>query len=255
VKLFSKQPSEKPLRTLHEREIQERLYGSYRAGTSPSGGSFGHPPDASQVGTSRLAEPRVWLFWLRFVYSWLQGPVTRVLKSFPFGTAGALASLVVLSIISFQIGSKWFGGTRAPSEGVTVHQEAPALSPSVPADLVEDEGVRALSAASTLPPQEGTGAVTLAQDKVPVFVPNLKTYAVQVCTYERERDATRLTKQLAQMKFEAFYLPMRSGRERRSYYVVFLGREGTYASAQSRLKQFTGTEIFGDFSDAFIRVL
>ena len=78
-------------------------------------------------------------------------------------------------------------------------------------------------------------------------------YAVQICTYQKESDAKSLSQELKNSNFSAFYLKMQGSQNKNPYFVVFLGKDESYAGANQELKQFRNSEQYQRFPDAFIR--
>ena len=107
------------------------------------------------------------------------------------------------------------------------------------------ESAKALSKKTDQP-----AAVPPAQDKPLSEASKKAYYAVQICTYQKETDAKALEEELKRSNFSAFSLRMQG---KIPYYVVFIGKDESYAGANEKLKEFRASDQYQKFPDAFIR--
>ncbi|OGX02995.1 MAG: hypothetical protein A3G87_05020 [Omnitrophica bacterium RIFCSPLOWO2_12_FULL_50_11] len=254
MKFILKTPVKRDLHVLNEREIQERLYGSFRTGRgSAPGGTIEGEGEMPKLRFSPPGEANHWAKRFQALYARVRNSVTNSSKLIPLRSAGMAAGVVLSGAILFLAVSRWFPSDRSGRQEPGMATGAALVSSERSAEPRET-GVGLESADTTLPtavkvnfsPPDETEKLADGMNKV---------YAVQVCTYQRESDAVRLTKQLQEMNFKPFYRRMVSRQFRTSYYVVFLGQDPTYAGAQSLLRKFQRTDLFTDFSDSFIQSL
>ncbi|MBI4372979.1 MAG: SPOR domain-containing protein [Candidatus Omnitrophica bacterium] len=244
MKLFEKKINGESLQTLDEKEIQKRLYGRYHLETaSKAAVSKAHHSKIPSLELPKTLKPSVpSASFIKGFASQIQGAFVSGIKKFPWALAGIVLAALTLSIISLQILSIWFGTVResAPEKN-TVRESKIEVSSSKP---VPAGSSSALSSAT----------VTERERPTPISaLPQKRYYAVQVCTYQKESDAVRLTDELKNENFDAFYLRMASSQQRQPHYVVFLGKEETYAATNSKLNAFKKSRYFQQFSDSYIR--
>jgi hypothetical protein len=233
VKLFSKKPDTKPLKTLNEREIQERLYGTYHGDQARA---HSNSTPVSVVSKVEITRPELSVFIKSAqekVPFNLSALILKRLKQFPWKFAGILIGSVLGALFVFHLLSFWIGSfteaqsilevTKAPLNEANIEKKSLVVPVSLPSGI------------ESTPPSEVT---------------RKKHYVVQVCTYFRESDARRLTQELASLNFPAFYQKVSSG-----HYLVFLGKEETYSAAEAQLQKFKTTKQFESFPDSFISSL
>lgn len=220
MKLHSQKGKKVPVHILNEQEIQERLYGRYHKSSvalkeAPrlAGQAELTPPHLETAETPLWKEARAWV-----------GRAARAfagfLKMLPWKLASALGIALAATIF---------------------------LSQSVPV-WVHEWNVNQNEVKVT-PVQEHVPAAPIK--KPPVSIQ--KFYTVQVCTYQRERDAQDLVHQLQGMGLPAFSQKTSARDQGIALHLVFLGRSATYAEAKNQLEEFRKSSLFHKFSDSFIR--
>jgi len=159
-------------------------------------------------------------------------------KALPWRSAVGLGIGLAIALALFRFASFWLGHWTGPSlapPGVTGQprpEPVEAEGRSVPARAVES--------------QSTPGSFRAGTDQQ-------KAYAIQVCTYQRERDAQQLTNELRGLNFSAFYQRILSPDQKIPFYLVFLGRTESYAAAKAQLEQFRRTALYQKFTDSFVR--
>lgn len=244
MKLLSKKSGrEASFHVLNEKEIQERLYGRYHRETMSRG---------REVGTNSLLSPAGSGPRGSTVFSLSQRLVPflktcreftfALVRKFPWKFAVAITGLLGASLIVFPLISFWFAKAKSVMDASQ--------------KVVQEEIQTNPTETAMVPPvsRPVPVSVTQSQSNAPI-VPKRKYYAVQVCTYERERDARQLTSELRNMNFPAFYRRFLSTRHGIPHYVVFLSQEESFTGANARLNEFRKTKHFLTFSDSFIRSL
>lgn len=259
MKFVLKKLVKSELRVLNEREIQERLYGSYRGSTgSTDGQSIGTVESMPKLRFSPPQNLSVWVEWFQPAMARISKGMTSFSTRISPRLAGIVMALILFFTVSFFAISHGFRSNSStrykPMMTSTTELVTSELSETLHGTRID---VGSIGAQATLPvSRDSREADLLPMDATEKPADRMSTvYAVQICTYQRESDAIRLTKQLEEMNFKPFYRRMISHQLRTPFYVVFLGQESTYAGAQSLLKQFQKTELFRDFSDSFIRSL
>lgn len=232
MKFFLKKPSEDSLQSLNEEEIQKKLYGTFHKNTGSQNTSvtFNTPkqtpftrPQSTDRSPSELDES----------IKALTDRITKAVQSFPWRFSLVVVGLIILSIYSFDFLSGAIHRLSQPKPS----QEA-AISQT--AQSTEKASVKTESSKVT-PKKSAQSAVASPQ----------KTYyAVQICTYQKEADAKALVSELKNSNFSTFYLRMQG---KIPYYVVFLGKNESYAGAHEKLKEFRASDQYQKFPDAFIR--
>ena len=258
MKLFTKKEEGESLRILNEKEIQKRLYGKYHLEQNAQTPTLKTHSDSSQLEVPKLSKPFVFPAYFKVFAARMQGLLVATTKKFPWKFAMIVTGALTLAVILLQVLSIWFGRIKpsSPPETSAVKTEktnaaAGELKAVESKKIMKtEEGKIELASTSPLSVVTDTKPETLAQK---VEMPKRKYYAVQVCTFQREQDAQRLTTELRGLSFEAFYLRMGSSQQRQPHYVVFLSREETYAAADSKLNTFRKTRSFEQFSDSYIR--
>ncbi len=256
MKLFSKKSNSEPLKALNEREIQERLYGRYHAGSLKTNAASANTAVLHKVEVKSRLEPsssqpsqKV----LPFNFSAL---FFKFQKRFPWKFSGLLIGSVIGGVFVFQLLSFWMGtlSRSAQSISASVRKTTPSQIQTSAIEVKKKPMAGVKPAEKALPPQtmtptsEAKPAPPRASD-----TPKKRYYAVQVCTYFRESDARELAQELTALNFPAFYQHVSSGSQNVHHYLVFLGKEETYSAAEAKLEVFKKTKQFQSFPDSFIR--
>jgi hypothetical protein len=264
INLFSFFDRDQP-KVLNEKEIQEKLYGHYRKGTVPKKTSVQQgvsaqklellPPVAEKIRVTEQLHDG-WRVMVR---------VSReTAEKIPWRFMSVVAGVLLCSFFVFQFASTFMEHTNLnglSQKRLSVIQRAEVKAKQSP---VTNALENPLSYNAALPEVVDTDESALSmqiaeREQTDLFSNNtaslIRMYAVQVCTYQREDDAARLTGELKTFNFDAFYKAMQSRGRRLPYYVVFLGQDENFAGAQALLKEFKNTSLFSDFSDSFIRSL
>ena len=258
MKFFSKKSEPASPKTLNEKEIQKRLYGRYHREGSPEASGKTVSAISPQLEIPRVRKSLPSTHLTKDISVKVLGATSRVAKKIPWGYAvivlGALVALAVLfQVLSMRLSKKQFAVQESLSQTKAVSPVAvtqPRQTEKRPAVKREPPQVPAVTPMKTVPPVPASPT-----PESPVSVSRSNYYAVQVCIYQRETDAAALTQKLKGMKFDAFYQRRLSPQQRVPRYVVFLGREKSYAEATSSLGEFKKTEAFNQFPDSFIRSL
>lgn len=238
MNLLSRKPKENSLGTLDEKQIQERLYGKYHKGGQPIAAPQARTEQTSFTPKGLTPPPKkieIYQEWKALSHAWGQA-FNQFAKGFPWKMIGSIGIALIASVLIAQNASRWLGHLR---------QTTPVTEPSKPAVQAVVTPVKKPLSSPGLSRSESVTTLTPP-------VAKQKHYAVQVCTYQRAKDAEELVKQLQGFNFSAFYKQTASQQERIPLYVVFLDRAETYAEAKAQLAEFRKTEIFQKFSDSFI---
>lgn len=223
---ISKKTSENPLRSLNEEEIQKKLYGKFhKSSQSQNSSSFNTSSTRPQAAQTEPQE------------SYLKKGIDT-LKSIPWKFTLITVGVVIVTIYLFQGMSEFF------------HQLSERKSAVPP--VIEKSVLVATPKAAPIVKTEVSKAVTPIESSKTIAVPKKNYYAVQICTYQKESDAKTLENELNKLGFAAFNLRMQ-GQHQTSYYVVFIGKNESYSSANNALKEFRKSEQYQRFPDAFIR--
>jgi hypothetical protein len=256
VKFFSKKSKPESLKTLNEREIQERLYGKYHADSPPkvtisksaSTATLTRPEIKSRLEPSFSSPPSQKAVSFRFSV-----PGIKFLKNFPWKFSGLVLGSLVGAIFLLQILSSWMDTLKKESVSIRVQKSA-VTSASTSAPKTANASIPAAK-----PLEEvllAKPVLSVSEPKPPalkaVETPKKKYYAVQVCTYFQESDARELTQKLKGLNFTPFYERVTSSQGT-LHYLVFLGKQETYSAAQSQLESFKKSSEFQSFQDSFIR--
>ncbi len=259
MNLLSQKSKEDSLNTLDEKQIQERLYGKYHKGNnSASVPSRIIPPPALTPKKSIPNKKKIDVAgeWKALAHAWAQA-FRRYGANFPWKMAGSLGIILIAAVLIVQSVGGWLADRKF--QGFVLHTQE--ISPSSePSETLPSVSIPAQKVASPqAPPASHRGDMPAANP--PAAKQSSETaakqrfYAVQVCTYQRIRDAQELVKQLQTLHFSAFYKQSFSQAERIPLYVVFLDRVPSYGQAKTQLAEFRKTELFQKFSDSFIQSL
>ena len=107
---------------------------------------------------------------------------------------------------------------------------------------------------TSIQPLSGAAAPTGISQAPPTPSWSEKPYVIQVCTYARQDYAEKLVGDLKGSAISAFSEPLQRPNGK-VFYAVFLGRFGTFGEAQARLEEFKKKPVAKDFLDSFIRTL
>lgn len=251
MNLLSHKPKEDSLNTLDEKQIQERLYGTYHKGSnsvSPAPRTAPPPPPALKESVPDEKKVDIAAEWKALAGAWAQA-FRHYGALFPWKMVGSIGIALIGAVLIVQSISGWFANRKFQDFAPQVQEASPRSKPAETAPSVSASSQKtALSSAGPSVSNAGAAVTNRPEAKQ-------KFYAVQICTYQRSRDAEELVKQLQQLRFSAFYKQSFSQAERIPLYVVFLDRVPTYAQAKTQLAEFRKTELFQKFSDSFIQSL
>lgn len=260
--LLGKKKDDEGLRPLTEREIQQKLYGGLRREEAPVAEE---PPVtirikvASVKGKAAVRAPQRKLSWtppkIKFRFPWREsltfsGKALRSGWELGRGTFRRVASgwgLGVLIVAALLLGIHTLNAYRAAAMKNSKFSFAPPVKLTRKA-----ERVTRLQPALSLPPA-GVAIEVPPPAEVPA-PPVEKGFVIQVCTYSREEDATRLVGVMEKENLPAFLKPLRRANGK-TFYPVFLGRFLSFREAQEKLKEFRQKSVSRDFTDSFVRAL
>ena len=273
---LGRRKGEDSLRPLTEREIQEKLYGSYL--TDQSGAE--QKSEARFVGSTRdstrkeklvilsprrktsFSAPKIsfkvpwrgilsFLFnGLRIVWDILKTLLVRVMTGWGIG---------VVAVVSIFLSIHMLNAYRATAmKNFKIHFE---LKPYRKRTIHErrhqvEQKVQAVGTSSVVltPTTPGPEVVVKDEAPPPVSVAGEKSYVIQICTYSREEDAQKLVEQIGQSNLSAFLQPVQRSSGK-TFYLVLLGRFESFTEAQAKLEEFRQNPIAKDFPDSFVRTL
>lgn len=237
MKFFLKKPSDVSLQSLNEEEIQKKLYGTFHKNTkshqnssvtfnTPKQAAFTRPQTSEQTPPSELDAN-------------IQQSIDKLLKgfqSFPWKFSLVVIGCLILGIYSLQFisGALHQFSKLKPSKQYMISATGQS---TVKASRKAEQ-----PAAAVPPPVQADKPLSEASKKA--------HYAVQICTYQKEADAKALEDELKKSNFSAFSLRMQG---KIPYYVVFIGKNESYAGANEKLKEFRSSDQYQRFPDAFIR--
>jgi cell division septation protein DedD len=252
VKLFSKKTNQEPLKTLNEREIQERLYGKYHA-DSPKVSATASVRTATlpKIEVKNRLEPSFSSQPSRKTASLdFASPVIKFFKAIPWKFAGLMLGSLVGIIFVLQILSSWMGSLKEESVSSRIKKSAAEFR-EVAQVKIEKASIPALGVKAETEAIQPIAETKPITPKAAAF--KKKYYAVQVCTYFQESDAKELTQKLNHLNFSAFYQRVYSNAQNTSHYLVFLGKEETQSAAQAQFQAFKKSPEFQSFPDSFVR--
>ncbi len=277
--------NEDSLRPLTEKEIQQKLYGSFYQNPSVLSEESERESTTSfrkekKVFTRPSKRPSFSLpkFSIRFPWRGIFSLIAKLFR-FIFGLLKATFSKVATGWgISILVVGLLFAGIYAlniyradvmkrpakPSARKIVprkrvyHEPTPLAVSETSASSVSDESVlKPPTPAVTASPVSAvvpTPAPAAPVVKAEPPVVTKKPYVIQVCTYARKDDADTLVGQMNAANLPAFVQPLERANGK-TFYPVFIGRFGTFREAQAKLKEFREKSISRDFPDSFIRAL
>ena len=230
MNLFIKKTSGDSLHSLNEEEIQKKLYGTFHKNTLSQNLSLKPSPSKSvPFIRPKVAEKPASDLVPQFKL--LAQKSVKTIQSFPWKFSIVTMGLVFLSIYSFQFIS---GAFQDFSKARTFQQ-------------VTTQNTKALEETVKSDPE-----TSVIQNQKSVVSPKKTFYAVQICTYQKESDAKSLARILKDLNFSSFYLRMYGSQNKIPYYVVFIGKNESYAAANEKLKEFRKSDQYQKFPDAFI---
>ncbi len=245
MKFFLKKQSEVSLQSLNEEEIQKKLYGTFHKNTksqnasvtfnTPKQSAFTRPQSSEPLPPSDLDAS-------------IKHSIDKILKgfqSFPWKFSIVVIGCLIFGIylLQFLSGAVHQFSKLKPSKQYMI---------SVAGQSVE-KASRKGETSKAIPVKKTEQLAVIAPvqaDKAMIDSPKKSYYAVQICTYQKEADAKALSAELKNLNFSTFYLRMQG---KIPYYVVFLGKDESYAGANEKLKEFRNSEQYQKFPDAFIR--
>lgn len=235
---FLRKPSGDSLQSLNEEEIQKKLYGTFHKNTaSPSSSvTFNRPQNVPFTRPKRIEKPAFNVLVLDLKIR--IGKLIKMIQSFPWKFFILVTGCVLLFIYAFQFLS---GAIQHVSKTREAKQQAKLMAS-------QSTG----QSTTTLVPSQGVLSPPNQHEKLADPVKK-SYYAVQICTYQKENDAKALANELKNSNFSAFYQRMQGGQNKTPYYVVFLGKNESYAGANEKLKEFRSSDQYQKFPDAFIR--
>ena len=253
------------LKPLNEKDIQERLYGQYRKGivrtpdttrqneSKNEGRSEFSSSSKYEVTSGQLTNP-----WESLTLS-IQGAAKRI----PWRFAGVVLIVLIASLVVGRGTANWIEHMRETKrlreETVRAESLPVELKPNVSQKRLRSTTEGSGPLTSVEPESKVTASLFNQKQSAQVAISNemkQRVYAIQICTYQREEDASHLVSELEALKFDAFHRKIQSTSSRpNSYFVVFLGKRDTFGAAHALLKEFKKTTLFNHFSDAFIRSL
>ncbi len=262
-------------RVLSEREIQEKLYGTFRAG-----GAFVKPqtevreepaPDSPDLFSHAPGPPRQAAldeevpgerhedihaepfedvadtapapahakFWVPdWQMTWMRKGAAKL--------AGGLAvAALILWVLRALMEPMLTGldGRPLPPQEVQPVAPSSATAPRAQEPISAPRDPEAPSRPER--PEKQPGEAGLPDPAVPY-------YTIQVCIYESEARSRTLQKELQAQGFETYY-DRRTNRSGNSLYRVYVGKYGTFEGAQDALKDFLNSPVAKRFPDSFLR--
>ena len=243
MNLFVKKSAGDSLHSLNEEEIQKKLYGTFHKSVLSRNVSL--KPNVSKnvpFVRSQVVEKPVSNLVPQLKF--LSRKSIKIVQSFPWKFSIVTIGLVLLSIYSFEFLSGTFQNlskARA-SKLETVYNIKALEKTGRNTEKVELDQIK-----------KTDQHVSVIHNEKPLDLPQKAFYAVQICTYQKESDAKALAKSLKASNFSSFYLHMQGFQNKTPYYVVFIGKNESYAAANEKLKEFRNSDQYQKFPDAFIR--
>lgn len=257
------------LRPLTEKEIRQKLYGSYYDESPPRQENtveFLEPPKKTKniilapekKSKSKLDRtiPKVSIPWNRiFSVIWKGSELG--------GTAVVNFGRAVFNLFLNKIGPRWTVGILATvilflAVSALNEFRAKAMQKKairLPAGLTAtEEPVNTAVRPSTKINQVLFPADEPPLKQIPADKDTQKPYVIQICIYAREEDARKLADQLNKDGLPAFFREVYRPNAK-TYYPVFLGRYSNFNQAQSELGKFRKRPIAEKFLDSFVRTL
>lgn len=244
------------LRPLTEKEIQQKLYGSYQEEPAPK----------EKINTEFL-DPLRKESSVRLETKLKSNPGV----SFPWKTAGSAfvtLALVIWGILKKIAGRKTIGGIALGTVAVSLFLAVNALNlyrtqamknPRPPLQVTKlSEKLPASPQTQAVPAPKVEVQEMAEQTEEPApaapVPPAEKGFVVQVATYARQADSERVVKQMIETDLPAFGKPLRRTNGK-TFHLVFLGPFKTFEEAQAELKKFRAQTVSQSFPDSFVRSL
>ena len=267
MKLFSKKTETDNLHTLNEKEIQKRLYGKYhREGNSNPGigrsGSGAMPP---QLEIPEVSRPFSFSNQLKNSLAQTRNFLFVFVKKIRWKFLATVTAALIVAVILFQVFSFLFTKIKTLpkpfhfSSKVSHLNKRAAAHKVTPRSAEPKKEAAAVKAIAAEMPQKAMPVPSVIVPSSPLSLPKppealkKRYYSVQICTYQREQDAKQLVEELKNADLPAFHLRILSSQQPFPHYVVFLGKEKTYADANVLLREFRKTQHFQKFPDSFVR--
>lgn len=268
---------EDSLRPLTEKEIRQKLYGSYFQSPSvlnlneegekefiapirKDKNLFSRPSKKVSISFPKLSLRFPWREILSIFLKGIRAVFNFSKTSLAKATTGWGISILVVAglFLGIHALNVYRAGamknphpprvrTEAPRKRVH-HNPTPLTSPEASPPAAEEPALKPPTPA----PEPLARAVRGAPPTPPV--PVKPYYVIQVCTYTREEDARALVGQMNTANLLAFFQPLQRANGK-TFYPVFLGRFATFREAQAKLKEFREKPIAGNFPDSFVRSL
>ncbi|MBI2167059.1 MAG: SPOR domain-containing protein [Candidatus Omnitrophica bacterium] len=251
------------LRPLTEKEIQQKLYGSYQEEPAlkekintefldplRKESSLGPETKSKNNQSARFPWKEAGSAFVTLAQS-VWGILKRITgrKTMGWVALGTVAASLFLSVNALNLyRTEAMKNPKPPSRVVTPREESTLLRPSPK----RAERPSALPIESA--PAQGQEVPERVSEPAPVAPPAEKVFVVQVATYARETDGERVVKQMIEAGLPAFGKPLRrtSGK---TFHLVFLGPFKTFEDAQAELKKFRALPASQNFPDSFVRSL
>lgn len=267
---LARRKEEDSLRPLTEKEIQQKLYGSYSQNPSvlseegekefvasprKNKNFFSRPSKKVSLSLPKLS---IRFPWREILSIFLKG----VQAIFNFSrTLGAKVAtgwgISVLVVAALFLGIHALNVYRASAMKNPAKPRAYAESPQkkiprgFPPLTASEVSLPAVTGSALKPPTPAPEP-PIVKETPPVA--SDKPYVIQVCTYARKEDAQVLAGQMNAAHLSAFVQPLQRPNGK-TFYPVFLGRFETFREAQAKLKEFREKPIGRDFPDCFVRAL
>ena len=253
------------LRPLTEKEIQQKLYGSYQeepALKEKISAEFLDPlRKESPVGPeARLkSSPGVRFPWKATGPAFVRlalgiGGVLKKIagrKTMGWLALGAVAASLFLAVNTLNLyRTQAMKNPKPPSRVLKPSEDSPLRRAAS-----RKEEVPVLVPLTEAIPAPEAKAPEIVEGPAPETVaPAQKIFVVQVATYARQTDGERVIKQMIEAGLPAFGKPLRRTGGK-TFHLVFLGPYKTFGDAQAELKKFRALPVSQNFQDSFVRSL
>ena len=256
------------LRPLTEKEIQKKLYGAFTESVEAE-----ERPETKWFDPRRRQKEKKKFAWPDWKVSLPPLPWRKLLSVWRrFFSAAWAASKGILNFSILLLGKvpvRWavgffsvvllFLGIHALNAYRTAAMKAPRPAAVVP--VVNEAQPDANLHASVAKPAAKLSALSPVSASPVTVKPTPPTrselrekpYVIQVATYANQQDAQRLVEQIKEARFPVFIEPFNRPHGK-IFYLVFLGRFGTFQEAEAKFKEFHQKPIAKNFQDSFIRM-
>lgn len=268
----TRRKEEDSLRPLTEREIQQKLYGSYNQGQSALNeededlGDLARRVEKASL-TSKKRKISVSLPKVSFKLPWrdlLNDAFKGFRKVFSFfrifvvklSTGWGVGLLVVACLLLGIHALNAYRATTMKNPKPRMRAESSRRATSKPTQPAKKMPATFVAPEPVLKPVEepaGPAAFPPVAKPLPLVAED-KPYVIQVCTYTKEEDAQKLVERMKTSGLPAFEEPLRRANGK-TFYPVFLGRFKTFREAQAGLEKFREKPMADEFSDSFVRSL